>query len=108
MYKTRITWFDKLLLKYLPTFVMRRFAKAIGIEKPVFEKAHEVFDGAERIDIFPVSNGRGFILVIDCKTALFFYQDGDRFAYDGYEMGKYNKGDVTVLDAIRRDVLMYP
>lgn len=91
----------------MPAFVMRRFAKSIGIERPIFQKAHEVFDGS-RIDIFPVSNGRGFILVIDCKTALFFYQDGDRFAYDGYEMGKYNKGDITVLDRIRRDVHMYP
>jgi len=87
---------------------MKRFARLIVIKKPVFEKAHEVFGEAGRIDFFPASNGRGLILIMDCETALFFYQNGDHFIYDGYEMGTYNKGDVTILDGIKRNIPMYP
>ena len=45
---------------------------------------------------------RGFILVMDRKTALFFYQQGDHFSYDGFEMGQYNKGEVTVVDTLKK------
>ena len=73
----------------------------MDITNPIFDKAHEIFDGAKRIDLYPTASAeRGFILVLDLKTALYFYQDGDHFKYDGFEMGEYNKGDVTILDNI--------
>ena len=103
MKKLRINWFTKLLLKFWPTLAMKRFAKDIGIKNPIFDKAHEAFSKIERIDFFPLQGGhRGFLLVLDRKTALYFYQDSDHFVYDGYEMGEYDKGDVTIFDDIKK------
>lgn len=102
MNKVKIGWLEKLLLRFWPTLAMKRFAREMGIENPPFGKAHDLFAGVERIDIIPFKSGyRGFILVLDGKTALYFYQDGDHFVYDGYEMGKYDKGEVTLFDHLR-------
>ncbi len=106
MCKNELSFIHKLLLKHCPTLAMRIFAKNIDINI-IFDKAHEALFRTERIDFFPNVGGRGLIMVIDCKTALFFYQEGEHFVYDGYEMGKYNKGDVTIFDDLRKDVLMY-
>ena len=78
---------------------MKQMAKKMDIENPLFDKFHGVFSQTNRIDIFPSGSGsRGFMIVIDKKTALYFYQDGDHFIYDGFEMGEYEKGDVTIFD----------
>jgi len=99
MNKLKIDWFTKLLLKFWPKLAMKRMAGKIGIENPVFDQAHEVFSQTKRIDLLPLQAGfRGFMLIIDRKTALYFYQDGDHFVYDGFEMGEYEKGDVTIFD----------
>ena len=53
---------------------------------------------AQKIDIVPLGPGsQGFQFIIDSSTSLYFYQDGDHFVYDGYEMGQYGKGEVTIL-----------
>ena len=41
------------------------------------------------------------MIVIDRSTALYFYQDSDHFKYDGFEIGEYEKGDVTIFDNFR-------
>lgn len=106
MAEIRIPWHRKLLLKFWPRAAFKLFAKELGIDNPVFDKAHDVFGSAERMDLYPLSGSqRGFILVLDLKTALYFYQDGDHFKYDGLEMGKYKKGDVTIFDNIREKTL---
>lgn len=108
MKKEDISFIDRWLLKYCPNAAMRLFAKRIGIKNPIFDKAHEALFNTERIDFFPTSGGRGLVMVIDRQTALFFYQEKDHFVYDGYEMGEYSKGDVTVFDAIEKKPQMYP
>lgn len=102
MDEIKINWFTKLLLRYWSRLTMKFFARKLGIENPIFARAHGLFSKTNRIDIFPIESGyRGFIIVIDRKTALYFYQDGNHFVYDGYEMGEYEKGDVTVFDSRR-------
>ncbi|MFH1111671.1 MAG: hypothetical protein V1712_01215 [Patescibacteria group bacterium] len=92
----------RLLSRFRPAWGFKRLNKKFGVTNDVFDKAHEVFSGVQRIDIFPTASGsRGFILVLDRKTALFFYQDGDHFIYDGFEMGEYDKGDVTIFDNLK-------
>ncbi len=99
--ESHISWYKKLLIKFWPKMAFRVFAKEMGISNPVFDKASEVFGRAERIDIHPLSGpSRGFVIILDLKTALFFYQDGDHFVYDGFEIGEYEKGDVTIFDKI--------
>ena len=101
MANRKISWYRKLLLRVWPKAAFKLFAKDLGINNPVFSKAHDVFSGAGRIDLYPTASAeRGFIVVLDLKTALYFYQDGDHFKYDGFEMGEYDKGDVTILDNI--------
>ncbi len=98
MNKMTVNWFDKFLLKHWPNIAMRHLANKMDIQNVVFDKLHEAFDGSDRIDIFPTHGTRGFILILDRETALYFYQEGDHFKYDGFEMGPYEKGDVTIFD----------
>ena len=103
-----VGFLNRFLLRHWPRLAMRLFANEIGIENVTFDKAHELFSGVGRIDLFPTHGTRGFILVMDRKTALFFYQEGDHFSYDGFEMGRYNKGEVTVVDGLNKNVSPYP
>ncbi len=98
----KIDWLNKLLFKFWPKMGIRYFANKMGIDDSRAQQAHDLFSGAKRIDVFPSSSGyRGFILILDRKTSLYFYQDGDHFKYDGYEMGEYKKGDVTLFDTVK-------
>lgn len=66
------------------------------------ESAHNFFAKSKRIDIVPLRSGqRGFMIIIDQNKALYFYQDGDSFRYDGCKMGDYEKGDVTLFDDLK-------
>jgi len=101
----KITWFTKLMFKLWPGFAMMRMARKMGISDPLFDEAQELFSKVRRIDVLPSASGlRGFVVVLDRKTALYFYQNGDHFVYDGFEMGKYDKGDVTLFDNTKRNV----
>lgn len=93
----------RLLFRFSRAMGFKRLNKKLGIENDKFDKADELFRRTESIDIFPLSSasGRGFMLVLDRKTALYFYQDGDHFKYDGFEMGEYEKGDITIFDNIK-------
>ena len=93
----------RLLLRFNPVRGFKRLNKKLGVKNEIFDKAHELFSNTKSIDIFPLSSasGRGFMIVIDRNTALYFYQDGDHFKYDGFEMGPYEKGDITIFDSIR-------
>lgn len=101
----KISWHRKLLLKLWPKAAFKLFAKELGIVNPVFDKAHDIFGNIKRVDIYPSASGqRGFIVILDLKTALYFYQDGDHFKYDGFEMGEYDRGDVTIFDNIAEKI----
>lgn len=101
---SKITWLDKFLLKFWPSLEMKRMAKTMKIDNIIFDKLHEVFANTKRIDLFPLNPemGRGFMLVLNKQTALYFYQDGNHFIYDGFEMGEYNEGEVTIFDHLYR------
>lgn len=99
----KVNWLTKLMLKFWPSLVMKRFAKKLGIKDPVFDRIHQSFSKVNRVDLIPFEPGqRGFMIILDQKTALYFYQDGDHFVYDGFEMGEYEKGDVTIFDNLKR------
>lgn len=102
MDKVKIDWFTKMLLRFWPILAMKCLAKKMGINNPLFDQFHAVFSKVKRVDLLPLrSSCRGFMVVLDEKTALYFYQDGDHFIYDGFEMGEYDKGDVTIFDGIK-------
>jgi len=82
---------------------LRYVAKKQGIKSEKLDYAMKLFGESKRIDIHPLPScsGRGFIITLDNKLSLFFYQDCDHFYYDGCEMGKYEKGNVTIFDNIQ-------
>src|SRR3989344_7336276 len=89
----------RILLRISPLHGVKRLSRQLGIDTDFADKTHEVFENTERIDIIPSSSGtRGFQIIIDGHTALYFNQDGDCFTYDGFEVGEYKKGDVTIFD----------
>ncbi|OGL69602.1 MAG: hypothetical protein A2745_02200 [Candidatus Harrisonbacteria bacterium RIFCSPHIGHO2_01_FULL_44_13] len=99
-----IDFWTRLLLRVWPLAGIRRLTRKMGIDPDIADKANALFANSERIDIVPSQSGeRGFQLIIDQSTCLYFYQDGDRFVYDGYETGKHKKGKVTVFDDIKKD-----
>lgn len=100
-----IPWYKKLLFKISPMLLMKLEARNLKIDDKKFEFANKLFANAERVDILPQSGvgGRGFIITIDNNLSLIFIQDGNRFVYDGYEIGKYENGNVTVFDSLKRN-----
>ena len=95
----KIPWQTRFLLKFWPSAGMKRLAEDFGMSSELSAPAHKLFEKVSKVDIIPSTSGqRGFILVLDRTTALYFYQDGDHFAYDGFEVGDYDKGDITIFD----------
>lgn len=98
----RLPWYRRIFLRLFQHAFFRRQAQRLQADGTLYRRAHEVFAKVERVDLFPSASGqRGFLLVLDKTTALYFYQDGDHFMYDGFEIGEYEPGDVTVLDGAR-------
>jgi hypothetical protein len=98
--RAKVGWFTKLLLSIAIPWGMGRLARELGghgIE--LSKKADAFFGKTERVDVVPSRDGsRGFQLVIDQALSLYFCQDGDHFVYDGFEMGAYEAGEVTIFD----------
>ncbi|TSC89212.1 MAG: hypothetical protein G01um10143_593 [Parcubacteria group bacterium Gr01-1014_3] len=94
-----VSWWTRVLLRVSPLRGVKRLSRELGVNSDVANQASEFFQATERIDIIPSKSGlRGFQLIIDGSTALYFHQDGDHFIYGGWETGKYEKGEVTVFD----------
>lgn len=94
-----VGWWTRLLLRFAPMAGLKRVTQTFGGNFDFAEKAQELFGQTERIDIVPCSSdSRGFMLILNKSTALYFYQDGDHFTYDGFEVGEYDGGEVTVFD----------
>jgi hypothetical protein len=97
----KIDWLAKLLFNVWPKMGVKYLAFKMGIDDSDARNSHDLFSKVKRIDIFPAKSGlRGFIIILDNKTGLYFFQDGDHFKYDGYELGSYKKGDVTLFDRV--------
>lgn len=95
----KMPWWQGMIARFFPKLFFRWHARRMGINATLCDKAHEVFTRVDRVDLFPLQSGsRGFQIILDRHTALYFYQDGDHFIYDGFEMGEYEKGDVTIFD----------
>lgn len=102
--KMKVSWLTRTLLAISLSWGMSRLAKELSIPGIETSKAaHALFQKVERVDIVPShSNMRGFQLILDGLLSLYFSQEGDHFVYDGFEMGPYDDGDVTILDKLRQ------
>jgi uncharacterized membrane protein (UPF0136 family) len=101
--QAKVSWLTKILLGISLSWGLSRLARELslpGIETS--KKAHALFQKIERVDFVPSrSPMRGFQIILDGLLSLYFSQEGDHFIYDGFEMGPYDEGDVTVLDKLR-------
>ncbi len=94
-----VDFWTRFLLRVLPLWGIRRLSRRLGVDPDVADKAQALFENVEKVDVVPSRSGqRGFQLILDHSTALYFYQDGDHFKYDGFEMGEYDEGEVTIFD----------
>lgn len=93
----------RFLAKYCPRLVVLALKWFHRSEIEQAEKFHSILSQSQRIDIFPAKGvGRGFTILIDQKTALYFNQDGDKFVYNGWAAGEYKeKGKVTIFDNLK-------
>jgi len=97
-----IGWFTRVMLFCWPRHGVWLLARDLGMSNDIAEEADHFFRKIRRVDIFPSRAGsRGFQIIVDETTALYFNQDADHFVYDGWEVGKYEKGDVTIFDNVR-------
>lgn len=94
-----LSLFERFLIAFFPKGFLRHVAKLKGVDKRV-DAAYKLFRQKDRVDLFPFGSGEGrsLILVLNKELALFFEQEGDHFMFDGFEMGKYIPGDVSVFD----------
>lgn len=99
----KINRLTRLLMRFAPGVFMRCAAREQGVNPWSIDYAAKLFGKCERIDLHPLPShsGRGFIIVLDNKLSLHFYQDGDSFYYDGCEIGEYEKGNVTIFDGLQ-------
>ena len=98
----KINRLTKLFIKFSPKGFLKYTARSQAINPSRLDYAEKLFRDCRRIDIQPLSGShRGFIIFLDNKFSLWFYQDGDHFVFDGYEMGEYDDGEVTVFDGLK-------
>lgn len=105
-----LPWHQRLLMRFFPKLFLKMHMAKQDIDTDKLDLAYKLFGDARRIDIQPLSGtgGRGFIICLDSKFTLWFYQDGDHFTFDGIEMGEYDNGDVTVFDGLRSEQTFLP
>ena len=102
MSRLNIPWYKKIILKLSPKLFFKLHSRSLNVNDKYIDLAQKLFGQVKRIDIQPLSGGhRGFIIYLDNKFSLWFYQDGDHFVYDGFEMGDYENGEVTVFDNLK-------
>jgi len=92
-----LPWYLKSLAKLSPRLFFGYFARENKVNSKDLDYSFKLFEN-KKVHIQPLSGSRGFIITLDNNLTLWFYQDGDHFIYDGFEMGEYEDGDVTVLD----------
>lgn len=98
----KLNWLTKLFIHISPQSFLRHAARQQGVDDRKIDYSFKLFGDAERIDIQPLTGEhRGFIICLDCKLTLWFFQDGDHFFYDGFEVGEYDKGEVMVFDKLK-------
>lgn len=89
---------DKILMRIWPTAFVKSVAWRKGCSPSLIRYGDLLFEGAS-VGIVPTkTGGRGFRIILNNKLCLYFYQDGKHFKYDGWEVGEYEDGDITVFD----------
>lgn len=99
----KFNWFTKSLVRLSPWTLFRLAARDNKLNYKKVELAEKLFRDAERIDFQPSggADGRSLVMYVDNKLSLHFYQNGDTFEYDGFEIGPYDDGEVTVFDELK-------
>ena len=99
-----LAWYERWLLRIAPRLMIGHMLRKSGVDAVDLVATYKFF-GNKRIDLIPLDSrkGRGFLLVLDQKVSLWFFQDGDHFVYDGFEVGRYRQGEVTIFDNLERN-----
>jgi len=90
-------WYDDILFRYVPFLWLRWVAYRKHIKHPPF-RLDKLLRKYKKVHIKFHHDVRGFRLELDNQVSLWFEQRGDHFEYDGWEVGDYEDGEVTVFD----------
>lgn len=91
-------WYQKMLFRLFPVTSLKFVAWKMGCSFS-FILHGDLFFHEASVDIVPTkTGGRGFRIILNNNLSLYFYQDGKHFKYDGWEVGEYEDGDITVFD----------
>lgn len=84
-------WFKK-LLRTAPVDAFGLVAESEGLSADLFDHARELFSAVQRIEFCPIGTKKdpGWKLILDHKLSLWFYQQGDTYRFDGWEIGDYS------------------
>lgn len=93
----KINRFAQFIYRHIPKYWIWRIIRARKID-PSFLLIDRLLRRYTKVHIAPLRNSRGFLLTLDGQVSLWFNQEGNYFEYDGWEIGEYRDGDVTVLD----------
>lgn len=97
-----VDFWTRLFLRIAPRRGIERLSRKMGVDPDMAARAHALFANAQKVDVIPFESGEGgFKFILNRSTALYFYQDGDHFVYDGWETGEYEKGEVTIFDHLK-------
>ncbi len=84
-------WFRN-LLSHQPNEAFRLASRLEGLSPDIFDKADEIFSAVETIEFCPIGTPKepGWIIVLDQRFSLWFYQKDKKWIYDGFEIGDYS------------------
>jgi hypothetical protein len=99
--RLKLSRWEKFKFKFFPMCALRSFIRRAGTDDFILYNLHKIFIKTARIDLIPLSGSRGFMIILNGKMSLWFYQDGDHFKYDGFEAGEYGNGEVTIFDKFK-------
>lgn len=84
-------WFKK-FLSHQPTAAFEFASQLEGLPPDLFSEAHKVFSSVKRIEFYPIDTDKepGWMIILDQKLSLWFYQKDNNWTYDGFEIGDYS------------------
>jgi hypothetical protein len=84
-------WFKK-LLSHQPTEAFQLASQLEGLSPDLFSNADEVFSSVKQIEFLRIGTKKepGWMIILDQKLSLWFYQKDGGWIYDGFEIGDYS------------------
>lgn len=84
-------WFKR-LISHQPTEAFQLASQLEGLSPDLYSKADKVFSAVNKIEFCHIGTTKepGWLMILDQKLSLWFYQQDNGWIYDGFEIGDYS------------------